>query len=162
MQGGNIGGHCLSVAILKVPIGQVYIMDISKFTAGKWLKAADLQGQSVQLQINGATPQNFEGDERLTINFTGKDQGMVLNMTNINTIAEAYGYDSDGWIGKTIEVYPTQVQFGSKMVDAVRIRIPQAPAIAAQPVATPPETTPPAAQQPPAESAPLDAGSIPF
>lgn len=50
---------------------------------------------------------------------------MILNNTNWMVLEVAYGPDSDGWVGKTIEVFvdPT-VMFGKKAVGGVRLRMP--------------------------------------
>ncbi len=50
---------------------------------------------------------------------------LVLNLTNANALAMLYGNNIDNWIGKLIELYPTRTQFGSSMVDAVRVRAPR-------------------------------------
>lgn len=47
---------------------------------------------------------------------------MIMNITNGNTISALYGSHPDKWIGKQIQVYSTQVPFGKKQVDGLRIR----------------------------------------
>jgi len=55
--------------------------------------------------------------------FKGKDKQFVLNGTNWDLIADALREDdSDNWIGNTIELYATKTQFGSKLVDCIRVR----------------------------------------
>ena len=49
-------------------------------------------------------------------------KGMVCNVTNCKTIANLYGTDTRQWVGKRITVYPAKTQFGSEMVDCLRIR----------------------------------------
>ena len=78
---------------------------------------------------------------------------MVLNVTNTKIISAAFGDDSDNWDGKVIVLYPAMVQFGSDMVEAIRVKLPK-PAAAAKPKAHEP---------PPAEFDQADDGSeIPF
>ena len=55
------------------------------------------------------------------------DRPFVLNATNMKTIASLYGYKVEGWIGKAIALYRTQVNgVGGGVVDAIRVR-PNAP-----------------------------------
>lgn len=47
---------------------------------------------------------------------------MIMNITNGNTISALYGSHPDKWVGRQIQVYSTQVPFGKKQVDGLRIR----------------------------------------
>lgn len=47
----------------------------------------------------------------------------VCNITNLRSIAYAYGDDLDSWIGKEITLSPTQVSIGNDMVDTIRVRV---------------------------------------
>ena len=49
----------------------------------------------------------------------------MLNRINTETLVEAYGDETDGWLGKLIELVVARVQFGAKMVDGIRVRAPQ-------------------------------------
>ena len=47
---------------------------------------------------------------------------MILNVTNMKTIAKMYGSDTDGWAGKRVQIYATTTKFGGDMVECLRIR----------------------------------------
>ena len=130
-------------------------MKASLFTAGQYLKAADLGGRAVQARINNVTAEDFDEGQKLCLHFDGKEQGMVLNKTNTGIILAAYGDETDGWAGKIVEIYPDKVPFGGKLVDALRVRIPVAPAA---PLETVPAAAPAADPAQPAttEAAPFN------
>lgn len=56
----------------------------------------------------------------------GEDQPKVLlNKENNRVLIDAYGDETDGWIGKPVEVYfDKEVKFGGKKVGGLRVRIP--------------------------------------
>lgn len=59
----------------------------------------------------------------------GHPKKLILNNINWDTLENAYGEDSDDWIGKEMELYvDPSVMFGGKRVGGVRVRIPTAPA----------------------------------
>ena len=51
--------------------------------------------------------------------------GMLASVskTNAQTIADAYGDDTEAWQGKDLEVYPDRTSFQGKLVDCIRVRI---------------------------------------
>lgn len=124
-------------------------MRISEEFSGTWLKAIDLRGHHVPVVISHVKREEIgQGEDREfkpVVYFQNKDKGLVLNKTNGTAIAELHGDDTDGWEGKPIVLYPTKVQFGSKMVDAIRVEAAvktpsesaQQPAPAPAPAATP-------------------------
>jgi len=57
----------------------------------------------------------------------------VLNKTNIRVLAGAFGDNTDGWVNKTVVVYPTTTEMAGKTVPCLRIRIPAPKQIAAKP-----------------------------
>lgn len=100
-------------------------MNIDSAFPGKYLKAADLQGRSFAVAIADCQLAEIDqGETKPVLFFAGADRGLVLNRTNAGVIADAYGVETDDWRGRTIELYPTRVPFGSRMVDAIRVRIP--------------------------------------
>lgn len=72
---------------------------------------------SVQMEDMGS------GEMKPVIYFRGKDKGLVLNKTNANTIAGMYGPDTQGWQGRGITLFPTQVDFQGRQVAAIRVRM---------------------------------------
>lgn len=107
----------------------------------KYIKAADLQGQDLTLQIAGLSIEKIDDNsQEPVIKFANHNQGLVLNKTNALTIAELYGEDYDRWSGRMITLYSTQCTFGGKMVDCIRVR--QAVPQAAQPLHQMPQQYP--------------------
>ena len=122
-----------------------------------WLKAADLQKRRVVVEINDVRAEEMNNDgkteTKAVVYFKGKEKGLVLNKTNASQIAYMYGDEMDMWGDKRIELYPTMVDFGGKMVEAIRI---------APPPGQPMESAPmPVAQNGPAPAGDLD-DPIPF
>ena len=85
-------------------------MDMSKYgqSDSNDLKAADFIGKNLKVVIDKVTLRNFEASEKMPANskpslsFVGKEKGLVLNATNTKTLCDAYGDDSDSWIGHEI------------------------------------------------------------
>jgi hypothetical protein len=100
-------------------------MRISDAYPSNYLKASDLQGQSVVVTIDRCEIEDI-GDERKPILFfRNKAKGMVLNKTNANNVAVLYGDDTDEWIGQPVELFEAMVDFQGKTVPALRIRAPR-------------------------------------
>ena len=59
------------------------------------------------------------------LKFQGETKGLVLNKTNASMIAHDYGREIDDWVGKTIECYKDAVPYQGRIVDAIRVRVPQ-------------------------------------
>jgi hypothetical protein len=88
-------------------------------------KAADIPAEGLPLKIAKVEQEKVGPDQELkwVLYFKGHDKQLILNATNWDLIAATLREeDSDNWIGKTIELYPTQTQFGKKMVDCIRVR----------------------------------------
>lgn len=103
-------------------------MDIRSAFPGTYIKAADLDGDT-EFMITGCEEKNVarqgeDADYKPVLEFEGTDQRFALNKTNATAIAEMYGYETDEWTGRKIVLYPTQTQFGAKMVDCVRVKRP--------------------------------------
>ena len=99
----------------------------STYDQSRFFRAEDLTQEKV-LRIKSVTEelvgQGAEQQKKLVVWFTNSAKGLALNQTNNRTIRGAYGDDVAGWAGKLIVVFPTQADFGGKMVGALRVRIP--------------------------------------
>ena len=119
-------------------------MNINDVFPSKFLKAADIGGSTPTVTIDQVKMEDIGEDRRAVVYFVGKDKGVVLNKTNSSNIADAYGPDTDDWIGKTVTLFTAWVDFQGKSVEAIRIRRPDTTAgegKAAAPPSTP--STPP-------------------
>src|SRR5262249_43777790 len=110
-----------------------------------------LRIKSVSVEMVGRGPNQ---EKKPVVWFTNHAKGLALNKTNNRTIRGAYGDDMEGWAGKLIVVYPTQVDFGGQMVGALRVRIPLPKQAKTSVVASPAsEAAKPAAATKPAPAA---------
>jgi len=112
----------------------------------RFFKAADIPSEGLPLKIAKVEQEKVGPDQELkwVVYFKGQDKQLILNGTNWDLIAAAlHEEDSDDWIGKTIELFPTQTPFGKKIVDCIRVRrFRPAPAASARPAKAPPDGDP--------------------
>lgn len=110
------------------------MVKVSDAFPSKYLKASDLQGQTHRLVISNAYMEDVGDDRRLVLYFQGRQKGLVCNKTNGTKIGDAYGDDTDLWIGRTIEIFPSVTDFQGKEVDCIRVQIPRNDPAQQQPV----------------------------
>ena len=108
-------------------------MEISSVFGGDTLKAADLQGTEPVVVIASVEMKKFDNGNKLVLSFVGKKKTLVVNKTNASRIAYAHGTNTDGWVGKEIQLYTDFVDFQGKLTEAIRVR----PAPKRTPVQTP-------------------------
>ena len=84
-------------------------MDMNQFSGSesKYLKASDLQGQSIKVTISGVQIVEFEDDgghktQKPCLALQGKEKMIVCNPTSVMELGTNLGFESDGWIGKEI------------------------------------------------------------
>jgi hypothetical protein len=75
--------------------------------------------ESVEMKTVG---QGEEQEVKPVISFKELEKGLVLNVTNSMVIESMYGDEMDLWPGHRITLYVTKVQYGKKMVPAIRVR----------------------------------------
>jgi hypothetical protein len=101
-------------------------MDIEEHFPSKYLKAVDLTGKDVNVTMADVRVEDLGDDRRPVLYFRGAKKGLVLNRINSRSISDAYGTNTDDWVGHPVILYPTRVDFRGKQTDAIRIRIPGA------------------------------------
>jgi hypothetical protein len=96
-----------------------------------YLKAADLQGRALLVTIDRLAIEEVgqEKQQKPVLYLIGKQKAVVLNKVNTHAIAASHGKDYSQWHGKKLELFPEVVTFQGKPVDAVRVRVPVAPAL---------------------------------
>lgn len=86
-------------------------MDMSQYKAeGNTtdLQAKDFIGKNLKLTIERVETVTYPADDnkpeqtRAVLYFVGKEKRIVLNGTNTEILCDAYGSDSEGWVGKEI------------------------------------------------------------
>ncbi len=116
------------------------------------LSCADLKNAEVTLRIAAVEVREFDNDgkkvSKPVITFEGYSKTFVVNRTNSTMIVEITGKtNTDQWIGSWITLFPTMVPYGSRTVEAVRVRAASLAQLSAASQA-PIQTTPAAAVQP--------------
>ena len=116
-----------------------------KTAFGSYLKAEDLQGKAVRIQIEHVTIELVKDNEsdtkekKLVAHFFGKDKTMILNRTNADALCAIFGTDDyDYWKGVVELFVDPNIRFGNKVVSGLRIRA----ASAGAPPAPPPPVEP--------------------
>lgn len=105
-------------------------MKLGEMFPSKYIAKDDLKGRKVKLVIDRVVMEDVGQGENKEIKpvlyFSGKEKGLVLNVTNGNTITSIVGTDeTDDWPGTEVELYfdPT-VQFKGKTTGGLRIVVP--------------------------------------
>jgi hypothetical protein len=109
----------------------------------KFLRKEDFDEDRV-MTIKGVKLEDMpgdSGDQKWVLYFREEPKGMALNITTIRVLEQAYGGDSDQWIGNKVKVYvDPNVSFGGKIVGGLRLRTPKVTTKAAPPAPPPAET----------------------
>lgn len=108
-------------------------IDIRTMFDSNYIGAWDLQGRAVTVTISKVSPGELskagtsKKDRAPIIHFEGREKGMVVNKTNLHTIASIAGsYKRKAWIGVRITLFATTCSFGRNIVDCIRVKA-QAP-----------------------------------
>lgn len=116
---------------------------VSEMIQSKFLRKEDFDEDRV-MTIKGCRLEVMpgdSGDQKWVLYFREEAKGMALNVTTIRVLEQAYGDDSDHWVGNKVMVYvDPNVSFGGKIVGGLRLRTPKK---GPRPQAPPPETAPP-------------------
>lgn len=96
---------------------------VSDVYGGQYLKAAMIGEDTFKMEIKEVVEEEIgqEKDRKLVVYFRGTDKGLVLNATNANTLAEAYGDDTDNWSRKVVKLYTAWTEFGGRRVKGLRV-----------------------------------------
>ncbi len=110
-------------------------MQVNEMFPSKFLNAADLRGQAVNLIMAQTVREEVGGDKDLkpVLYFNGTEKGMVLNRTNADAIGQMYGNDTDGWVGKPLTIIPAQTDLRGKIVPCIRVQLATPNAVGAIP-----------------------------
>jgi len=108
-------------------------MNVNEIFPSSYLKASDLKGRQIKVTIDRVEleilGQGKDAQTKPVIYFVGKEKGLVANKTNMNTIAIAYGDETDEWSGAEIILFEVMTDFQGKATPAIRCKIPpRAPA----------------------------------
>jgi hypothetical protein len=129
-------------------------MKLSTAFPSNYLSAPDLLGREVPVVIDHVAQEVLGDDSKMIVYFRNHKKGLVLNITNARTIAEAYTDETDNWVDGSIVLFSMKVDFKGRMVDAIRLRVPQKPQGAGQPADIAPPPQPVVSGADPIEDAP--------
>ena len=100
----------------------------NEFFPSKYLKAADLKGREPVLVIREVSyePVGQQKQMKMVVYFRGHEKGLVCNKTNCSRIIQIAGSAmTEEWVGVSIRLYSTEVEFQGQVMDGIRIRPPQ-------------------------------------
>lgn len=105
-------------------------MNVSVLFPSKYVKAGDLGGRNITVEISHLTIEKIGAppaiEDKPILYFRNAKKGMVLNRTNGMTIAALYGPETDNWTGHRITLFSTRVQAFGGVHEVIRIQ-PQVP-----------------------------------
>jgi hypothetical protein len=102
-------------------------MNVFEIVPLTYLNAAALGGQVLHDSIRAVKDVEFEGGrKKIVINLDKDGRAVVLNRTNLATLVEAYGPETDGWLGKPVIVGTEMTVFQGRKIAGVKVRIPSA------------------------------------
>ena len=113
---GRMAGHDKWLAEYDAALKQLYgksekvKMDMTQFSESEsqWLKAKDFVGKNLKVQISDIEVVHFDADDKNPernipgLKFEGKEKGLIINKTNTQSLINAYGQNSDDWIGRNV------------------------------------------------------------
>jgi len=94
----------------------------------KYFTSAHIEDGPIQLTVRDLDPEvkMGDGEKQPVLYFEGNDLGMVLGAKcNRLALCDALGDDSDGWIGKTVELYVVETTFKGRPCQGLRVRMPK-------------------------------------
>lgn len=97
-------------------------MLIDQLYPSRFLRAADLDGKPMRVTIESLKREDIGGEQKVIMSFRDGTKALIVNKTNARAIAKALGDETGGWIGKSITLVSTVVDFKGDSVDAIRVR----------------------------------------
>lgn len=101
---------------------------VSEMIVSKFLRKEDFDEDRV-MTVKGVKLEDMpgeSGDQKWVLYFREEAKGMALNVTTIRVLEQAFGDDSDHWVGNRVMVYvDPNVSFGGKVVGGLRLRAPK-------------------------------------
>ena len=105
------------------------------------LKAADLMSQIHKVIIKDAGAETLisfktgQDEQKVVVYFENRKKDLPLNSTNLDWMNTTFGFETDMWRGKEIELFTIRTNFEGK--DGIRIQLPRTTAVPPLPGATP-------------------------
>lgn len=95
-------------------------VDMTQFasTASNDLKAADFEGKNLKVKISEVEARTYPArdgkpeETKGVLRFEGKEKGLVLNKTNTKNLINAYGNESNDWVGHEVGLSTHETELG--------------------------------------------------
>ena len=105
-------------------------MLINEAFPSKYMRCSDLNGQRRKAIIKSVEVRDLGGNNRPedvkpVLLFDGDVTPLALNKTNAMLIAASYGQDTTDWQGKLVVMKPDKTPFQGRIVDCIRVEVPQ-------------------------------------
>ena len=97
-------------------------MELNDIFSSDSLKATDLRSET-PVTIESCEVKDFDDGSKIILRFVGADKSLICNKTNARTIADMYGTNTDGWVGKVITLFPTQTDYNGRQVACIRVKL---------------------------------------
>ena len=117
--------------------------DLDQAYGSKFLSSTDVGNRKIRTKIARVRKEELrDGDAgkkkiKFVIYFKSLDKGLILNATNKNALADAFGKVPAKWIGAEVGVFvDPNVTFAGKRVPGLRLRV-LLPATASKPATAP-------------------------
>lgn len=98
---------------------------ISEQFRSNYIRTEDLDKKGRILTISDVVEEEVgvgrDAKEKLVVYFEEEDKGLPLNKTNAEELAEAFGDDTDGWLGHQCRLYQSTTQFQGKKMSCLRV-----------------------------------------
>ena len=95
-------------------------MRIREAYPSKYVSTDDIKAP-VRCTISGVLMEQVGEGQKPVCYFKGGDKGLVLNKTNGIVMADAFGDDTDDWVGKVIELRVEPTMFKGKPDTGTRV-----------------------------------------
>jgi len=82
------------------------------------MKASDVEGD-VLTRVTGMREADLNGEDKLVL--VTEEGDIVMNKTNLTSLADAFGPESDNWVGQAIFIRSEKTNFSGKRVDCLRV-----------------------------------------
>ncbi len=93
-----------------------------------YINLSDVEDSNLRLVISECREEQFQEGNKDVLKFKDSSQRLVLNKTRGRLLAQAFGWDSDAWGGKAIEIFKgTANSFSGGQVDSVMVRALETP-----------------------------------
>ena len=97
-------------------------MRIENVYPSRYLNAASLESE-IDLTFKSITLEEMpDGKKKLVAFFNEIDKALVINKTNLVTIGQLHGSETDFWLGKKVTIFVTEVPTPSGMKPGIRVR----------------------------------------